>query len=199
MKDSITDLELIKQCLEADGKTAWEIFVRRFSRLVWNSVHKTFHTYSFSYTAEDAEDMYGAIFMALLDNDFRKIRQFRSDNSCTLSTWLSIIATRMTIDFMRKDRSRYHVDTAEEDREIWDLIPDHTYRADNIIEKKQGEESLKRCIQQLTERDRLIYDMIFRKGISLEDTARILNMTVSNIYSRKHRIIEKIKNHIGSM
>lgn len=199
MKETLSDQELIKRCLEAEGKEAWEIFVRRFSKLIWNSIHKTFHTYFFSYHPEDAEDMYGAIFMSLIENDFRKLRQFRNENACTLSTWLSIISTRMTIDFMRKDRSRFFVDSREDDRGIWDSIADHNYRADNIIENKQKEAKLERSLNQLQYKDRLIYDLLFRKGVSPEETARILDITVATVYSRKHRIIEKIKNHIKSM
>ncbi|RJQ49789.1 MAG: sigma-70 family RNA polymerase sigma factor [Nitrospiraceae bacterium] len=199
MKEILNDQELIKRCLEPEGKSDWEIFVRRYSRLIWNCIHKTFHTYSFSYTPEDGEDMYSSIFMSLIENDFRKLRQFRSENACALSTWLSIIATRMTIDFMRKDRSRYHIDSGADDREIWDIIPDHTCRADTLLENKQRDENLRKSLQDLSGRDRLIYDLIFNKGVSPEDTARMLDITVSTVYSRKHRIIEKIKNNIGGM
>jgi DNA-directed RNA polymerase specialized sigma24 family protein len=56
------------------------------------------------YTNEDTEDIYSSVFLSLIENNFKKLRQFRNKNACSLTTWLTIITSRMTIDYMRKDK-----------------------------------------------------------------------------------------------
>jgi len=199
MTDTLSDMELITRCIFDGDRAAWEALVKKYSRLIWNSIHKTFQIHSFSYSREDAEDMYGSVFLSLLEKDFNKLKQFRGDNACSLSTWLSIITVRMTIDYMRRDRGNLIVTPAQEDRDIWDVIPDSQYRADTLIEKKQASAHLKKSIDLLSARDRLIYDLLYNKGFSPELTAETLRLPVSIVYSRKHRIIEKIKKYIEAM
>ena len=105
----------------------------------------------------------------------------------------------MTIDYMRRDKGRYMIEPGQEDREIWETIPDSRYRADKLVEKKQTYESLKRSIDGLSPNDGMIYDLLYNQGFSPEDTARTLGLTVSAVYSRKHRIIEKIKKNVKEM
>jgi RNA polymerase sigma-70 factor (ECF subfamily) len=199
MMAHVSDIELIRKCINDNDIDAWEVFVRKFSNLVWNSIRKTFYNYSFQHTREDIEDMYSSVFLSLMENDFKKLRQFRSRNDCAVSTWLAIITVRATIDMLRKDKSHLSVDTAREDQDLWDIIPDRKPRADRRIENVQEERKFERTIENLPPRDRMIYDMLYNKGFSAEKTAEMLGMTVSSIYTRKHRIIEKIKKSVSEM
>ena len=195
--ENATDLNLIQECISGENKTAWEAFVKKYSKLIWNSIHKTFRRYAFQYTAEDSEDMYSAIFLSLVENDFKKLRQFRQENSCALSTWLAIISVRKTIDFLRRDKRHLSVDTAGEDQELGNIIPDITYKADHLLERKQAEEHLKQSLASLSPRDGMIFDLIYNKGVSPEDAAQTLGLSTNLIYSRKHRIMEKIRQNIS--
>ncbi len=199
MADQRTDNELIKRCLHNGDREAWETFVRRYSRLIWNSIHKTFHSYFFQYTNEDIEDIYSSLFLSLVEKDFKKLRQFKGKNACSVSTWLTIITVRLTIDYMRKDKRHYVLKSDQEDRDIWESIPDSKSRADKLVEEKQMGESLKISVGTLSSRDEMIYDMLYNKGYSPEDTAKKLGLTVSAVYTRKHRIIGKIKKNIKDM
>ncbi len=143
--------------------------------------------------------MYGAIFLSLIENDCRKLRQFRSDNSCSVSTWLSIISVRMTIDYMRKDKSRYIEEQKEVERDIWDMVPDLSSLADDLLEKKQIHKILKKSVESLAEKDRMIYDLLYNQAFTPENTAQALGMTMPALYSRKHRIIQKIKKNMEDL
>jgi len=196
-KENETDLSLIQECINGDNKAAWEAFVKKYSKLIWNSIHKTFRRYSFQYTPEDGEDMYSAIFLSLVENDFKKLRQFHQENSCSLSTWLTIISVRRTIDFLRKDKRHLSAEPAGEDQDIWNIIPDFTYKADQLLERKEADENLKKSLSSLSPRDGMIFDLLYNKGVSPEDAAQTLGLSANLIYSRKHRIIEKIKQSIS--
>lgn len=199
MSKDISDIELIRRCINDNDIDAWEEFVRKFSRLVWTSIRKTYYNYSFQHSQEDIEDMYSSLFLSLMENDFKKLRQFKSKNACSVSTWLAIITVRSTIDFLRKDKSHLSVDSGEKDQDLWDIVPDHSQRADRKIETFQNEREFERSVQTLSPKDRMIYDMLYRKGFSAEETAEMLGMTVASIYTRKHRIIEKIKKAVTDL
>ncbi len=167
--------------------------MRRYSKLIWNTIHRTFHTYFFRYSNEDAEDMFSALFLALINDDFKKLRQFRSENACNVSTWLTIITSRMTIDYMRKDKSRYVVTPNDDEKDIFDIVPDNRCRADRLIEEREDHEILNKKIAALSPTDGIIYDLLYNQGFSPEDTAKTMGLSVSAVYTRKHRIIEKFK------
>jgi len=196
MTSDSTAQEILNKCLSGGDRSAWEAFVRKYSKLIWNAIHKAFRTYSFRYSPEDLEDMYSSVFLALIDNDFKKLRQFKNENACSLSTWLSIITVRMTIDHMRKDKSRFIVEPAKEGTEIFELIPDNAYNADALLENKEKIDILRKSVNILPPKDRMIYDLLFIKGLSNEETARSIGISVNTLYSRKHRIAEKIKQHL---
>jgi len=199
MSDKHSDSDLIQGCLNNSDRAAWEAFVRKYSKLIWSTIHKTCHTYSFRYADEDAEDMYSGLFLSLIENDFKKLRQFRRENACSLSTWLTIITARMTIDFMRKDKGRYMAQSSREDDDLWEVVPDGKYRADKLMEEKQTAEGFNKAISALSPGDGMIYDLLYRQGFSPEETAKTLGLTVSAVYTRKHRIIGKIKKDIKDM
>ena len=106
MMEPHNDLAIIRQCLDNADESAWAAFVEQYSRLIWSGIQKTFRSYFFRFSQEDIEDVFGTVFLSLVENDFRKLRQYRSENSCSLSTYLTVVTVRMAIDFMRRDKSR---------------------------------------------------------------------------------------------
>jgi len=56
---------------------------------------------------------------------------------------------------------------------------------------------LRKSLASLSPRDGMIFDLLYNKGESPENAAQTLGLSAALIYSRKHRIIEKIKKNIG--
>ncbi len=193
MNDLLSENELLKQCLDGGDGIVWELFVRRYAKLTWGALRRTFHSYSFRHTEEDLEDLFNAVFVSLLENDFRKLRQFRNENSCSLSTWLTIIASRTAIDHIRKDRSHLFMETAEGGPDIYDTIPASEESFEHLIVDRQRDESLKAAIALLGTQDRLIMRLVLEKGLSPEETAAIMGLSVETVSSRKNRLTEKLK------
>jgi len=197
MNDVLSESELLRKCLNEGDGVVWELFVRRYAKLIWGALSKTFLSYSFRHTEEDLEDIFNAVFVSLLDNDFRKLRQFRNENSCSLSTWLTIIASRTAIDHMRQDRSHLYTETTEGGRDIYETIPASEKSFEHLIIEKQRDERLKAAIAQLGAQDRLIMRLVLEKGFSPEETAVIMGISAETVYSRKNRLAEKLKKSVG--
>ena len=187
------DSYIIERCLNASDPEAWEEFVRTYADLVWHTIHRTFALYNFAYQKEDAEDLFNAIFLALIEGNFGKLRQFRGDNNCSLSTWLAVVAGRRTIDFIRQDKGHLSIGPADADGDIWAAIADGGCPADTLLAEKQNLEILAREVRLFMPRDRLIYHLIFVRECSAEETAKLLGLSAGLVYSRKHRIIQRLK------
>ncbi|MBI4689541.1 MAG: sigma-70 family RNA polymerase sigma factor [Nitrospirae bacterium] len=196
MTDSSHDTELIARCLSDENGMGWEAFVRTYSKLIWNSIHKTFSSYNFRYSQEDTEDIYSSVFLSLIENNFKKLKQFKGENACSLATWLTIITSRLTIDYMRKDKRHLFVEPHSEEKDILDLIPDGRDCAEKTLEGKQINEGFKKSVNSLSPQDKMLYDMLYHRGISSEEAAEILGISVAVVYTKKHRIIKKIKKNV---
>jgi RNA polymerase sigma factor (sigma-70 family) len=193
------DAAIISRCVSGSDENAWAYFVSRYSRLVWSAIHRTFKASSCAYTLEDAEDLYGAFFLSLVENDFRKLRQFQSRNACSLTTWLTVVAVRMTIDHMRRQSARPVTVAGPAAALLADIIADKARNAEQLLMDAQRSASIARSLDSLSGHDREIYDLLYVKGVSPDDAARTMGTTAAAIYTRKHRLIERLKRSLADL
>jgi len=88
------DRNLLERCLQ--GKTrAWEDFVDRFMGLVVHVSNHTAQARSVRLTPEDRDDVCAEVFLAIINNDFAVLRNFRGRSS--LATYLTVVARRIAV------------------------------------------------------------------------------------------------------
>jgi RNA polymerase sigma factor (sigma-70 family) len=175
---------LIDGCLQSE-KTAWDSFVRQYSNLVYYTIKKTLVRYHTDSPADLVEELYQEVFVSLLRNDRKKLRQFRGAHGCSLASWLRIVTTRLTIDFVRKQPSL----SGEVANAIARDSPDP---AVPLINKEQ-ERLLNQAIQSLPARDRILLDLCYRQGLASDEVAQLLKTSVNAVYAQKSRVLEKIR------
>jgi RNA polymerase sigma factor (sigma-70 family) len=124
LSEVLNDLELIRRCAHEGDAQAWETFVKTYSLVIWSSAQKTFRTHFSPCLQEDVEDIFNSVFLALIENDFNKLRQYRGENSCSLRTWLAVVTARMTIDYMRRDGRHLQAGALQDGTDILEIIPD---------------------------------------------------------------------------
>lgn len=194
--NDLSDTEIITACLTDTGAAGWENFVRVYSKLIWSCIHRTFRASSFWYSAEDVEDVYSTIFLSLIDKNGKKLRQFQNRNACRLSTWLTVVAVRQCIDYMRRQR-RGRMQSFDEDPVFFESLADERSNIEVSLTEHQQHESVKKALASLPLKDREIFDLLYTQNLSPEAVARKLGISVASFYTRKHRLIEKIKKHNG--
>ena len=190
---------LIARCASGNDESAWNHFVNRYSRLIWSAIHKTFKASSFAYSAEDVEDIYSAFFLSLVENDFRKLRQFQSRNACSLSTWLTVVAVRMAIDHMRRQAVLFRTTTDPAQALLADVMADAAPNAEQLLVNAQRSGSIARSIGGLSSQDREVYELLYVKGVSPDAAAQALGTTVAAVYTRKHRLVERLKKALADL
>jgi len=82
---------LIAGCVKGD-KTSWNEFVQQYSNLVYHTIRKTLTLHHADSRDQVVEDLYQEVFLSLLKDDSKKLRQFRGDRGCSLASWLSTLS-----------------------------------------------------------------------------------------------------------
>jgi DNA-directed RNA polymerase specialized sigma24 family protein len=82
MKDK--ERSLLAGCLSGD-KAAWDAFVLEYSPLVYHTIKKTLTSYHVEPRSHLVDDLFQDVFVALLRDDFRKLRQFRGERDIARS------------------------------------------------------------------------------------------------------------------
>lgn len=186
------DISLQKECINGD-QGAWDIFVKRFSKLVYYSIIKTLRYYENAFQQEDAEDIFNDIFISLIEDDYRRLRQFDSRYGCTLSSWIRLISIRHTIDFLRTKRQHFSIDDEGTPFKFTQALRDNSMSVMDQIEKTEMQGLIEEAMESLSSSDRLFMKLYYEKELTPEEISDIMNVSVNTIYSKKNRIREKIK------
>jgi len=178
---------LIAGCLRSE-KDAWDSFVRQYSNLVYHTIKKTLSLHHVEPNADLVEDLYQEFFVSLLRNDYKKLRQFSGVHGCSLASWLRVITTRLTIDFVRKQ--------ALPSGEVASMLSQYSPKPAEPLLNEQQERLLKQAIQTLSSRDRILLDLCYRQALATEEIAAFLKTSVNAVYAQKSRVLAKIRDEL---
>jgi RNA polymerase sigma factor (sigma-70 family) len=190
-----SDRELLDGCLNGDFRMREE-FVRRFSKLVYAAVQGVCKYYHVSFDQQDLEDWHNSIFLSLFDKHCWKIQQYQGTRGCSLASWVRIVSISHMKDAFRRIKDAL-------DR------PARTCPLDWILDKKSGDSSapdqlekaetqamIKKEIEKLSPRYRLVLELNVYRELPIGEVARILKVSENNAYSIKHRAIQQLKKNI---
>ena len=108
---SAIDRRLLQRCLAGEPRS-WEEFVDRFMGLVLHVVDHTARARSQTLAPEDREDMVSEVFVAIIADDFRVLRNFRG--AASLATYLTVIARRVVVHHMTARQQKTTLEKARQ-------------------------------------------------------------------------------------
>ena len=191
------ELRLIKRCLSND-KQAWDEFVGKYSRLVYNYIYAVLRVKGRALSAENAADIYQGIFLSLCEDNFKKLRSFKARNNCAFPSYLRVITINFTLDYLRKNnKTILSLDEEPAQREgayLKDVIADERARVDQVILSREKYEELIDCIKRLTAQEKYLVQMHIYQELNMEELAKLFKVSRGTLDMRKSRILEKLKN-----
>lgn len=188
------DIQLLSACIRGE-KEGWDTFVRRYSKLIFYSINKTLTLHNCTMPQDDVDDLFNSVFVSLLDNNYRKLRQYEGRHGCTLTSWIRLIAVRHTIDFLRSQRPHVSINDDRDDAQpLIERISDPGTSFEEHLEDTDTARALKEAIEELPSSDRLFMELFYEKELAPEEIAGVMNVSVNTIYSKKNRVREKLKN-----
>jgi RNA polymerase sigma-70 factor (ECF subfamily) len=93
------DRNLLKRCVSEDPG-AWRNFVDRFIGLFVHVINHAAHARSVTSKPQDVDDLCAEVFLALVADDYKILRNFRGNSS--LATYLTVVSRRIVVREMSR-------------------------------------------------------------------------------------------------
>lgn len=168
------DSELLKRCL-GEEPGAWKEFVDRFIGLFVHIIQHTAHARSVRLGPEDVDDLCSEIFLAILADDYRVLRDFRGRSS--LATYLAVIGRRIVVREMarrRKAAALGHVDAHQ-------VSLDRAGATGRESQRIENSEEVQRLLEDLPPRDAEVVRQFHLEGKSYREISSRLGIPENSI------------------
>ena len=184
MDVALTESELLEGCVSGD-KESWTLFVKHYNKLIYHSIYKTLRVNGQPTNPDDINDLFQEVFTAFCENNCKKLRAFDPNRGVKLSSWLRMITVRMTIDHLRKSKPAASLDALP-------VEPSQAGGQEGLLDE-ESMELLRKVIEQLSTKDKLLIELFYMKELPPEEIAQILKISTGALYTRKNRILEKMR------
>ena len=175
------DVQLIHRVLSGDDK-AFDILVEKYQKsvhaLVWRKVE------DFHYAEEITQD---AFLQA-----YRKLSTLK--NPYQFAGWLYVIANRLCIDWMRKQKPAMQSLEETSVKEIDSITYEHYVAEDRELEAAEHRhEIVKKLLEKLPESERTVMTLYYLGEMTTKEISKFLGVSVKTISSRLRRARERLK------
>ena len=172
-----TDPELVKMCLEGDGR-AWEALIKRYRRYVYSIPVK------FGFTPAEAADIFQNVCLILLEH----LQELKDETK--ISFWLGTTAARLCMA-AAGERQR---ETSTPDEEFEKTL-DPTLRLEEIRLVAESQQDLRDCIDELPQQCRDLLEMLYfeQNNPSYKEISNALGISVGAIAPTRNRCLDKLR------
>jgi RNA polymerase sigma-70 factor (ECF subfamily) len=187
---------LLRKCCSGQAG-AWEQFLVRYNKLIYYSIHRTCAGRHYRADADEVEDLFSEVLVHFIKDDFKKLRLYRGDEGCSGATWIRTITVRYTIDYLRsRSRQQERVDIDGEDIGLEVSLKNPVTQPDQVFENQEEDRLMSEAIARLPENDRYFIELYYGRGLSPDQTARVLGLSTKSVYSRVNRLKAKLTEEI---
>ncbi len=183
--ESADDLALIEALVRHDDG-AWSRFVHGCQRLILSRVLQTLRQCGHQDDHAFAEDICADIFAMLLADDCEQLRRFEGRSK--LSTWLAVIARRVTLRRLSQHR-------AAAPTSLTHTPIDEVASTADTLKTLQREEAahLHTAMQRLSETDQAVLRSFYFEHQSYTQIADQLDVSVNTVGPKLHRAQQRLK------
>ena len=194
-RDLLRALLKTKRVRESERQKLWGEFVRRYERLITSCVLKVLRRYGALFTAEDLADLVGEVWLTLLRDDMKKLRQYDESRGFRIASFIGLVATNTTIDHLRARQADTHPldEVMEQNAAFGAIMPRDT------VEDHEQALLARRALDRLSVDERAFVVECFHAERSPEELARRLGITTNTVYSRKFKIREKLAKIVANL
>jgi RNA polymerase sigma-70 factor (ECF subfamily) len=201
---SLSLKDVVCLCAGACDEAAWEEFVTRVQKPIGLTIMRTASLWG-QPSRSLVDDLLQATYLKLWEGGNRFLRDFAVQRPEGILGYLKKIAANTTHDYFKHDRCQSaggdepHVSTSDVDPEAGQDVHGSPNKIDFEVFSSQIDEHLKRCLSgPEQERDRMIFWLYFRQGMSTKEIASLPTIGlgakgVGSVLERlKHGIREQI-------
>jgi RNA polymerase sigma factor (sigma-70 family) len=134
---------------------------------------------------DDANDVLQNVFIRV----WKGLENFREDSQ--LYTWLYRIATNECLTFLEQQKKRTTVSLSDVETGLTDKI-----KADENFDANKLEWKLQLGIQQLPEKQRIVFQLRYYDEMPYEEMSRVLDTSEGALKASYHHAVKKIEDYI---
>lgn len=175
-----SDAELLLQFRNPETKErAFTTIIRKYQeKLYW-------HVRRMVVSHDDANDVLQNVFIRVWNG----LENFRED--ARLYTWLYRIATNECLTFMESQKKRSAVSLSDVETGLSNKI-----MADKHFDANKLEWKLQLAIQQLPEKQRLVFNLRYYDEMPYEEMSKVLETSEGALKASYHHAVKKIEDYI---
>jgi RNA polymerase sigma-70 factor (ECF subfamily) len=175
-----SDAELLIQFRNpATKEQAFTSIIRKYQeRLYW-------HIRRMVVDHDDANDVLQNVFIRVWNG----LENFRED--AQLYTWLYRIATNESLTFMEQQKKRSAVSLSDVESGLSNKI-----KADKHFDANKLEWKLQLAIQQLPEKQRIVFSLRYYDEMPYEEMSKVLDTSEGALKASYHHAVKKIEDYI---
>ena len=180
MTEHLDDKELLDQFREPATKEAgYTRIIRKYQeKLYWHIRHMVVEH-------EDANDVLQNMFIKVWNG----LENFREDSQ--LYTWLYRIATNECLSFLEQQKKRSSVSLSDVESGLSNRL-----QADKHFDANKLEWKLQVAIQQLPEKQRVVFNLRYYDEMPYEKMSRVLETSEGALKASYHHAVKKIEDFI---
>ena len=180
MLQEIDDNELVRLFKQhIDREKAFTVIVKRYQEKIYWQIRRMVIRH------EDADDVMQHVFIKAwngLDN-------FRED--AKLYTWLYRIAVNETLTYLEQQKKRSAVSMDEVGEQL-----ENRLTSEKGYDEKQAMWKLQKAIQQLPEKQRVVFNLRYFEEMSYDQMSEVLETSVGALKASYHHAVKKIEDFI---
>ena len=192
-----SESELLERLLCRD-EAAWAEFFRRYRSLIYGCIYKVTQKHAPTLSLADLDDIYGEVCVALLRNDMHRLRCFDASRGNRLGTWIGLLTSNATYDYLRGPLRRHNLEAADEALSELNMPP---CSAPTPVERtihRQRWSQFRRVLSQFTLKDQMFVDLYFAQGLDAAMVAERMAINLKTVYSKKHKLRQHLRRSIRS-
>ncbi|HXS16353.1 MAG TPA: sigma-70 family RNA polymerase sigma factor [Polyangiaceae bacterium] len=176
-----------------DEAAAWRFFTEHYSRIALASIRRVVSRFNQVTANHDVDEIYARFCLELLSQDKKKLRAFDPEKGSRLSTWIGLLATNASYDYLRFIKRNLVCEPLPE-RDCLrsgDLSP---------LEQTETHERASRAakiLHQLSTRDLEFVQLYFAEGLTADEVAARMNINVKTVYTKRHKISARLESLVA--
>ena len=177
---NLTDSELLAQFRNPITKEkSFTVLIKKYQeKLYW-------HVRRMVIEHEDANDVLQNVFIRVWNG----LENFREDSQ--LYTWLYRIATNECLTYIEQQKKRSSVSLSDVESGLSNKI-----KADKHFDANRLEWKLQLAIQQLPEKQRIVFNLRYYDEMPYEEMSRVLETSEGALKASYHHAVKKIEDYI---
>ena len=174
--------------LVANDARAWQTFQKKYDRLILRCITKVTKRFS-RISQEDVREIYATLLVSLLANDKTKLRSFDPSRGNRFSSWIGLLAIHCAYDYLRSVRREPCKEALQEAEDVAGDMPDPF---EETVQRQRARIAA-RVLASFSEKDRTFAVLYFGEGMSPDEIALRMNISVKTVYSKKHKVKARLE------